>query len=459
VSDETTRRPNVIWVIADQFRGQALSSMHDPNVRTPNLDRLAYEGCHFPRALSGTPLCTPARGSFLTGRYPHASTAPTHDSAMDETVPTIATVLSGEGYDTCYIGKWHLDGRDRARPGIAPEEEARTRVIPPERRGDFGTWFGFEYGNRPFDTIVNVDTPEGTTTRSLAGFQSDALTDLLIDWLASRDDRQPFFAVLSIEPPHSPYLAPAEAMARHHPDRVQFRGNVPDSPAVRDQASRELAGYYAAIEQIDDGVGRLRDALERLGIADDTYLVFFSDHGDLHGSHGQFRKTAPWEEAIRVPFIVVGGAARDHQELTYAAIDSLVNHVDVAPTTLGLCGVHVPEWMQGHDYSGRILEEHWHTAETPPDEPAAAYLSLPIPTFHEHSVDRPYRGVVTADGWKYVCLEGQPWLMFDLTADPLEQVNLAHNTRYAAERERLHAVLRAMIDDTGDEFALPEVGP
>ncbi|GAB2850836.1 sulfatase [Microbacterium insulae] len=452
------KRPNVIWILVDQFRGQSLSLMRDPNVRTPHLDRLAYEGCHFPRALSGTPLCTPARGSFLTGRYPHASTAPTHDSPMDETVPTIATVLGEEGYDTCYIGKWHLDGRERASTDAAHEEEARTRFIPPERRGDFGSWFGFEYSNRPFDTIVNVDTPDGPGLRELPGFQSDVLTDLLIDWLAARGaEAGPFFAVLSIEPPHSPYLAPADAMARHHPDDIVFRGNVPESAEVRDQAARELAGYYAAIEQVDEGVGRLRAALADLGIADETYLMFFSDHGDMHGSHGQFRKTAPWEEAIRIPFIVGGARSRDHQELSYAAIDSLVNHVDVAPTTLGLCGVDTPDWMQGHDYSGRILEEHWHSIEAPPGEPVDAYLSLPIPTLHEHSVDRAYRGIVTKDDWKYVCLEGQPWLMFDLTSDPLEQVNLAHNTRYASKRAELHRALRVLIERTGDTFGLPEL--
>lgn len=454
----STTKPNIIWIIADQLRGQALSLRGDPNVATPHLDRLAHEGSHFPAALSGTPLCTPARGSFLTGRYPHNSTAPTHDSPLDASRPTIATVLKGEGYDTCYIGKWHLDGRERAGASAEPHLEARTRVIPPERRGGFEHWFGFEYSNRPFDTWINVDVDVETTVRKLDGYQTDALTDVLLDWV---DDQagtgHPFFAVLSVEPPHNPYIAPADSMYGHSAESIVFRPNVPDVESVRSVAGQELAGYYASIERIDDNVGRIREALDAAGIADNTYVFFFSDHGDLHGSHGQFRKTAPWEEAIRVPMII-GGPSREHQELAYSSIDSLVNHVDVAPTTLGLCGIEVPGWMEGYDYSSRVVEENWHDVEAPSDEPTSAYLSLPIATGHEHSVDREYRGIVTKDGWKYVCLEGQPWLMFNLLDDPFEQVNLALNTRWAAERARLHGMLVDWIARTGDTFALPEVG-
>ena len=448
-------RPNIIWIIADQFRGQALSVRDDPNVSTPNLDRLAYEGVYFPQALSGTPLCTPARGSFLTGRYPHNSTAPTHDSPLDASRPTVATVLGEAGYDTCYIGKWHLDG---VRPDADGEDEteARTRIIPPERRGGFSDWFGFEYSNRPYDTWVNEDVDGESGRRRLEGYQTDALTDILIDWVDQRgDDDGPFFAVLSVEPPHTPYIAPAEFAARHRATDIIFRPNVPDLPSVRHIAGRELAGYYAPIECVDQNVGRIRDVLADRGLAETTYVFFFSDHGDMHGSHGQFRKTAPWEEAIRVP-LIIGGPSREHQELAYAAVDSVVNHVDLAPTTLGLCVVEVPEWMEGHDYSGRIREEHWHDSVPEAGEPDEAYLSLPIPTGHDHSIDRSYRGIVTRDGWKYVCLEHQPWLMFHLAEDPYEQVNLAHNALFAPERGRLQALLAEWIERTGDRFTLPD---
>jgi arylsulfatase A-like enzyme len=129
-----------------------------------------------------------------------------------------------------------------------------------------------------------------------------------------------------------------------------------------------------------------------------------------------------------------------------------VNHVDIAPTTLGLCGIDKPDWMRGYDYSGLRLP--WMPRSEVPD---SAFLQCVIPTGHGDSVDRPWRGIVTVDGWKYVVLEGQPWLMFNLSEDPYELANLAHNTRYRVERARLHERLRAWIEGTGDQFALPRL--
>ncbi len=243
-------------------------------------------------------------------------------------------------------------------------------------------------------------------------------------------------------------------MASHNAGGVEFRSNVPDVESIRSRAARELAGYYAMIENLDWNVGRIREALSAAGLTETTHIVFFSDHGDMHGSHGLFRKTNPYEESIRVPMIISGAdPAYDGKR---GPVDILMNHVDVAPTSLGLAGVPVPGWMRGTDYSPARL------ANTGPNIPIAeypdsAYLQLVRATGHGDSIDRPWRGIVTRDGWKYICLEHQPWLMFDLNTDPYEQVNLAHNTRYRAERARLHARLESWITETGDSFPLPQV--
>jgi arylsulfatase A-like enzyme len=204
------------------------------------------------------------------------------------------------------------------------------------------------------------------------------------------------------------------------------------------------------IENLDWNVGRVREALVQSGLDLETHILFFSDHGDLHGAHGQFRKTAPWEECVRIPFIVGGLHPR------YAAHDGrpqhLINHVDIAPSTLGLCGIDKPEWMQGFDYSGTRLPDRPRM-----NAPDSAFLQSVIPTGHPDSVDRPWRGIITMDGWKYVVLEGQPWLMFNLNEDPFELANLAHNTAYRAERQALQERLAQWVLDTGDSFDLPEL--
>jgi arylsulfatase A-like enzyme len=170
----------------------------------------------------------------------------------------------------------------------------------------------------------------------------------------------------------------------------------------------------------------------------------------MHGSHGQFKKTSPWEESIRVPFIL--GGLQPRYEACSGRTPVLLNHVDIAPTTLGLCGIEKPDWMRGFDLSGLRLP-----GSLQPETPDSAFLQCVIPTGHPDSVDRPWRGLVTADGWKYVALEGQPWLLFNLNEDPYEQANHAFNTAYRQQRKRLNDRLAQWIADTGDVFILPSL--
>jgi arylsulfatase A-like enzyme len=457
IESNSGKRPNVIWILVDQMRAQAMSHRGDPNVSTPNLDRMAIEGVNFTHAISGTPLCTPFRGSMLTGRYPHRSSAPALHSPMSTDAVTIAHCFREQGYRTAYIGKWHVDGKRPELDLTLPENNAPIRYIPPDRRGGFEEWWAYENNNQPFHCYVHTDGEAGEPVSfRLPGYETDALTDLFIDWMKQRTAQapeQPFFGVLSVQPPHDPYVAPAEDMARHRPANIQLQDNVPPIPSVQSRARVELAGYYAAIERIDESVGRIRDELRSLGIDQETYVLFFSDHGDMHGAHGQFRKMAPWEESIRIPFLVAGPTRKSYKNQNCRA---LVNHVDIAPTTLGLCGITPPPTMDGFDYSRWILQRG-----VPDDElPKSAYLSLPVPTamsevLVEEGIDRPFRGIVTRDGWKYVAFENQPWLMYNLGEDPLEMMNLVHDFKYWGKRQQLHELLLEWIKRTEDDFELP----
>ena len=444
MTTQPSERPNIIWVFGDQHRGQALGCMGDPNACTPNIDRLATEGFTSTAAVSGFPLCCPYRGSLLTGRYPHL-VVPGHERRLPPDQPTIAHVFHENGYDTAYYGKWHLDGFEE-RNG-----RAAMHIVPPERRGGFDTWVGFENNNTQWDSWVHGGEGESAFHTRLPGYETDALTDLFIEYIKRRmSNERPFFAALSVQPPHNPYVAPPEWMGRHTPGRVELRPNVPPVARIQAQARRDLAGYYAQIENLDWNLGRILQALDASGLQQNTHVLFFSDHGDMHGSHGQFKKLTPWEESIRVPFIIGGHVP---QYVNRSGTDSLpVNHVDIAPTTLGLCGIAVPDWMQGFDYSARRLRGRNSTTE-----PDSAYLQAVIPTGHGDSLDRPWRGLVTRDGWKYVVLEGQPYQLFNLNEDPYELANHALNPAYRGERARLQARLLAWINDTGDQFTLPEI--
>jgi arylsulfatase A-like enzyme len=440
---------NAIWIFGDQHRAQALGCSGDPNATTPHLDRLAAEGQHYERAVSGYPLCCPFRGSLLTSRYPHAC-VPGHEDPLPPDMPTVADVFNDHGFDTAYFGKWHLAGF-KERKG-----RAAMHITDPDRRGGFDTWVGYDNNNSQWDCWVHGGEGDGAFHDRLPGYETDSLTDLLIDYIREQGHARnngggrPFFAVLSVQPPHNPYVAPARWMAPHTPGRVALRPNVPPVGWVQERARRELAGYYAQIENLDWNVGRVRQALVDAGLDLDTNLIFFSDHGDNHGSHGQFLKTSPWEESMRIPFII--GGLHPRYEGRSGRPDAPVNHVDIAPTTLGLCGIDAPDWMRGHDYSGLRLPGRPQV-----EGPDSAFIQSVIPTGHGDSVDRPWRAVVTRNGWKYVALENQPWLLFNFNQDPYELANLAHNTKFRVERKRLQDRLAQWIADTGDTFALPEL--
>ena len=223
---------------------------------------------------------------------------------------------------------------------------------------------------------------------------------------------------------------------------------MPDIPRITEPARRELAGYYAQIENLDWNVGRVLDALRELGLDENTHVLFFSDHGDMHGSHGYVRKSSPWEEAIRIPFIVqpAGG------DRVQAETDVPLNHVDIAPTTLGLCGIDVPAWMRGTDLSYDIVPDR----PKPDVEPDSAFLQHSFRKRFD-CLNRVWRGVVTRDGWKYVCLEHQPLMLFNLNEDPYEMANLAYLDAFNDKRAELQALLADWIERTGDAFPLPEL--
>ena len=447
------RKPNVIWIFGDQHRAQSLGYRGDPNVCTPNIDRLAHEGVRFDNAVSGAPWCTPFRGSLLTSQYPNNCVIRT-PQRMDPNMPTVAHAFNDAGYHTAYVGKWHLDG---GMEGDEAHKRQAFHIIPPERRGGFNYWMGYENTNAQYNCFVHgSESPEPTR---LEGYETDALTDLFIEHMgkhvgenvaASGDDYQPFFSVLSVQPPHDPYVSPAEFARRHNTSTLKLRPNVPNVPWVREQAEFELAGYYGMIENLDYNLGRIREALSTMGIDQETHIFFFSDHGDSHGSHGFFRKSNPYEESIRIPCIV-GGTSYVPEVRGARPSDVVFNHVDFAPTALDLCSIDVPNHMAGYSYAHCCDR----TRPTPNNEPDSAYLQQCCMKSFPNGIDEVWRGVVTRDKWKYVCMPNQRWLMFNLNDDPYEQANLAFNTKFRPQRERLHGCLTDWIKHTGDTFAMP----
>ena len=434
---------NIIWFIVDQMRGQAMGVNGDPNIFTPNLDNMAIAGTNFPQAVSGYPLCCPFRGCMMTSKYAHNHSVKLHEDRLDPSFKTITDVLNDHEYETIYLGKWHLAGI-RERDG-----RSALRTVPREDRGRFDTWIGYDNNNSQWDCYVHGHDGETEVAHyRLPGYETDCLTNMAIDRISGRSESdRPFFMVVSVQPPHSPNMAPPQ-YRRYQPQQLTLPPNVPATLEARARVA--LSGYYAQIENIDANVGRLLDALRAEGIRDNTHVMFFCDHGDQMGSQGRFGKCVPYEESVKVPFIIGGGPPMGYQGRKCGNAPCLINHVDIAPTTLGLCGIDVPEWMEGFDYSHRRTGVNFN--ERVESEPDSAYLQL----IGDRETGYAWRSVITRDGWKYACVKNGEWLMFNLNDDPHEQNNLAFNTFYRNQRDELKALIRQWAKKTGDDFPFPE---
>lgn len=358
-------------------------------------------------------------------------------------MPTVTDLLNENGYETLYFGKWHLAGLKEA------EGRSVLRTVPREDRGRFDTWIGYDNNNSQWDCWLHGHHGNETVEHyRLPGYETDCLTDMAIERLCERTaEDTPFFMVVSVQPPHVPNLAPAENR-NYQAQQLNLRPNVPDS-CERD-ARFLLSGYYAQIENIDKNIGRLMETLREQNLMDDTHVMFFSDHGDQMGGQGRFGKCVPYEESARIPFIIGGGVPLASQDRGVGNAPCLINHVDIAPTTLGLCGISVPKWMEGFDYSHR--RTGLNLQERLEQEPDSAYLQL----IGDRESSYAWRCLVTREGWKYACVDNGEWLLFDLKDDPFEENNLAFNTVYRKKRAAMKERLREWIDKTGDSFALPQ---
>jgi arylsulfatase A-like enzyme len=258
------KRPNILFLMPDQLRAQALGCAGNEDVRTPHIDRLAAESLVLPNTFANTPVCCPARAVILTGKYAHRNGMIANDLRLREGQPSLSQALQDAGYRTGFVGKWHLDGGPRM-PGFVP---------PGPRRHGFECWAANECSHRHFDTQYFRDTAEPIPIRK---FEPEAWTDLGIEFLrAARQDARPWFLTIQMGPPHDPYKAPPEYRKLYDPAKLKMRPNwraaAPNTPGPE-----AIAEYYGMITAIDDQVGRILRTLDELGMAEDTIVLFSSD--------------------------------------------------------------------------------------------------------------------------------------------------------------------------------------
>jgi len=441
------QRPHIVFILSDDQRPDTVGALGNPHIRTPNLDRLVRGGSAFTRAVSPNPICTPSRAEILTGCSGFRNGILDFGGTIDPALTTLPQAFRAAGYDTCYVGKWHNNGR----PSTHGYDEAVGLFT-----GGGGKWARdqVDWHGRPVTGyrgwVFQTDAGEKFPDRGV-GLTPDisaAFADAAIQAVARTRDR-PLFLHVNFTAPHDPLLMPTGHEGMYKPETLPLPGNfLPEHPfdhgnlRGRDEqllpwprtpkdVREDLAVYYAVISHMDAQVGRIIAALAARGLWENTLLVFTSDQGLAMGSHGLRGKQNMYEHTIGVPLILHGpGVPRGKR------FDAQLYLRDLVPTLCDLAGVPVPATVEARSAAPLLRRER-----------ASLYD-------HTFGYFRDVQRMVRTDRWKLIRYPkiGR-WQLFDLKADPLERRDLSADPACADVMADLRARLAASQKQHGDPLA------
>lgn len=424
---EQVRKPNIVYILTDQWRSSSLGYADNPDVITPNIDQFALESVNFKNAVSVSPVCTPHRASLMTGRYPTTTGMFLNDLYLPDEELCMAEIFKSAGYKTSYLGKWHLDGH------------GRLNNVAPERRQGFDYWKALEcshnYNNMPY--YENED-PEMKYWNDFSPFAIAEDANKYISEQAKSDSS--FLLFVSIAAPHFPHhSAPQEIKNLYADSELAIPSNVPEERKA--QAAKELLGYYEQCTATDEAVGRILSKIKEVQLWDNTIVVFTSDHGEMMGAHGvqPFAKQLAWDESIKVPFLISYPSIGENKG---AVVNAPINTPDILPSLLGLAGVEIPTSIEGKDISDLIKSPD-------PEADRVALVMSVCPFAKEYAFDE-YRGIRTKQ-YTYVSSPDSATLLFDNILDPYQLNNLVSNRDSKPLKEEMDVKLRLALRQIGDE--------
>lgn len=477
--------PNLLYIFTDQQRADTMRCYGNELIETPALDGLAGESFVFEKAYVSQPVCSPARATMMTGLWPHTAGVPSCNVSLGAEVPTFAELLPDD-YRTAFMGKWHLGDEIFAQHGfetwVGSEDSYRHSYSDAEKLEVLSPYHHFlvEHGFAPDRHNQGQDIFSRHFEASLEEEFTKAayLGDQAAEYIRHSGD-EPFALCVSYLEPHPPHTGPLNEY--YDPERLPIGPSfMRTPPADAPLIVRLMAAFYMASENygldlqteagwralmarywgnvslVDRSVAKILQALEESGKADETIVVFTSDHGEQMGDHGILGKTLMYEESVRVPMLIRAPMLGREQQ----RIDGNFSHIDLVPTLLELLGQGVPENLQGESRVPVLRGEEnlgdndvfieWSGADGHP----RASIGEAEPN---RSMVHPLRTVIAAERWKLNLYgEGQGEL-YDLNADPHELENLYHRSEHQARIRELAGRIGAWQERTGDEVALPAV--
>lgn len=440
INATTQSKPNIVFILVDDLRWDALSCMGSPVAKTPNIDRIAKEGALFKNFFVSIPLCSPSRSSFLTGQYAHRTGVidNANHAELSHKLITFPKLLRDGGYESAYVGKWHMGNDSEPRPG-------------------FDYWVCLPGQGAYENPMMNVN---GTKAK-VPGYVTDIINEHSVKFIKQQHTK-PFVLYVSHKAVHGPFTS-----ATRHKD-LYANAKFPSPPNLADQltgkpvltretedskkkkngkrqAMLENGGKFPeqlarhqlqCLASIDDGVGEILKALEQTKALENTLVVFSSDNGYFWGEHGLGDKRWAYEESIRDPLLM------RYPSLIKAgsSFDELVMNIDLAPTFLELGGVKIPKATQGQSLLPLFKDSK-------PDWRKSFLTEY----FQEQNYPRtPTWKAIRTDQWKlirYTGLEGMDEL-YNLKADPFEMTNLVKDASSQDIKRKLEKELAQLIEET-----------
>ena len=463
-----SNRPNIVIIYPDQMRYDAMGCSGNPVIKTPHIDRLSSEGVHFSEGYTSYPICCPFRASMLTGKYAQGHGMIQNHFPLRGDQTFLAECLKDAGYLTGYVGKWHLEGGPK--PGF----------VPPDRRFGFDHFVGFNRGHDYLSSIYYDDAGQAYhSKRYEPDYQTDQFLEF-IDQAAKDEGDRPFLGYISFGPPHFPMDTPEYLRHIYKPEEVPLPVGAPNpelqrtfqklrnevycggdsrsghkshaahekkpvaEPETEEEIRQFIAEYYGMISNIDWNIGRILNQLDALNIAEDTMVVLVSDHGDMLGQNGHFCgiKCQAFRGAMHVP-LIIRYPARFKPRRSEALIDV---GVDMMPTILDLCGLPLPEEMDGQSYLP-VLDGQTNEARD------AIWYQVFTQKGGNPGEFAPYaqRGIRTRD-WLYVRHKNERVMLYDQKADYHEQNNLVNDPSQTALMDEFDNRMAAHMASTGDDW-------
>jgi arylsulfatase A-like enzyme len=426
-------KPNIVFFFSDDHTTQAISAYGSTIATTPNIDRIAKEGMRFDYMLANNAICAPSRATILTGTYSHVNGVVDNHAIFDGSQPTLPKMLKPAGYESAIIGKWHLKS----------------------------TPIGFDYfgvlkGQGEYFNPIWI-TPEGKGKRE--GYVSDIITDEALLWLnEKRTSDKPFMLMINHKAPHGNWewherykdMYPVGSIPTPETFNDDFKTRTPPTrnnkikimtigkTHLTRKPPKELKGaelkqwnyeryitdYLRTAQSVDDGVGQILDYLDKNGLTENTIIIYASDQGFFLGEHGWFDKRFPFEEALRMPFIM--SYPKEIKPGTNSK--ALLGNHDILPTLLDYAGVTPPERVQGRSFRNLAA------GGTPPEWTKSFYYRY----YETHYWCDVQMEAIRTEKYKLINYVGEDaWELYDLEADPTEINNIYNNPNYSTTQKEL----------------------